>query len=74
MVTALDYSDPEQEKIVICRLPTGLTETRWGTAKLLSAAPDLLDALVEIYTWTEHKNTPWAERAQAAIRKATETI
>ena len=37
---------------------------------LLSAAPDMHEALKEIYGWTVHKNTLWAIKAEQALAKA----
>ena len=31
---------------------------------IYETAPDLLEALEEIYDWTKAKNTPWAKRAK----------
>ena len=45
-----------------------------GCARALDAelkCAELLEALKEIYEWTQYKDTPWAVKARAAIAKAT---
>ena len=36
----------------------------------VNAHDDLVAALAEIYEWTTHKDTPWAERTRFALAKA----
>ncbi len=52
-----------------------LTAIRWKLAswiapEMAGAAPDLRAALLEIYNWTQYKDTAWARRANAALNKA----
>jgi len=40
-------------------------------ARLIAAAPDLLEALKEVYDWCYPTDSAWAIKARAAIAKAT---
>jgi len=39
-------------------------------ARAVNAHYGLVAALAEIYEWTTHKDTPWAERTRFALAKA----
>lgn len=39
--------------------------------RLNAAAPDLLEALIEIMSWEDNDRMTWADKARAAIAKAT---
>lgn len=47
------------------------TRTSVANARLIAAAPALLELLTEIYEWTDYKQTPWAVKSKTAIAKAT---
>lgn len=43
-----------------------------ANARLIAAAPELLEVLKEIMSWEENEQMRWAQKARAAIAKATE--
>ena len=43
-----------------------------ANARLIAAAPELLEVLKEIMSWEENEQALWAKKARAAIAKAEE--
>ena len=46
-------------------------EGQEANARLIATAPELLEALQEIMSWEENEQMTWAQKARAAITKAT---
>jgi hypothetical protein len=68
---------PGVHSVAIANIPAKQTISRdeaLANARLISAAPDLLDALMtfpQSLAWTDDELWAWAQRARAAIAKAT---
>jgi len=56
---------------LVASIHSSIPKTARADANLIAAAPDLLEVLQEIMSWEENAQMAWAQRANAAIAKAT---
>ena len=50
---------------------TLIADTTGPNARLIAAAPELLETLEEVYNWCYPSESKWIDKARAAIAKAT---